>query len=154
MLTEDELRWIEEEKAAAERPRAACIDALRAVQRRRGWVSDEVISEVAALLGMSPAELDDVATFYNFIYRRPVGRHVVHVCDSVICWMMGGDRLARSLVERTGAMSGGTSADGRFTLLPVACLGACDRAPAIMIDEDLVTDLAPEALDRILGRYE
>lgn len=153
MLTEDEIRRIEQEKAVAERPRAACIDALRVVQRRRGWVSDEVLAGVAARLGMTPAELDDVATFYNFIYRRPVGRHVIHVCDSVSCWMLGEERLSRALVERTGARPGQTSPDGRFTLLPVACLGACDRAPAILIDEDLVTDLGPEALDRILERY-
>ncbi|MBI2893340.1 MAG: NADH-quinone oxidoreductase subunit NuoE [Deltaproteobacteria bacterium] len=154
MLQDDEIREIEEEKAAAEHPRAACIDALRAVQRRRGWVSDEVLAEVAELLGMSVAELDDVASFYNLVYRRPVGRHVILVCDSVSCWIMGGERLGRSLVLSTGARPGETSADGRFTVLPVACLGACDRAPAIMIDEDLHADLAPEALARILERYE
>ncbi len=153
MLHDDEKTEIEREKAAAEHPRAACIDALRAVQRRRGWVPDEELAEVARLLGMSVAELDDVATFYNLVYRRPVGRHVILVCDSVSCWMMGGERLVRSLVERAGAQPGETSPDGRFTILPVACLGACDRAPAIMIGEDLHADLAPEALSRILERY-
>lgn len=154
MLTPDEVREIEELLVHYPTRRGGAIDALVALQRRRRWIADDSLADLAALLGMTTHELDSIATFYNLVYRRPVGRHVILLCDSVSCWIMGGERLGRSLVLSTGARPGETSADGRFTVLPVACLGACDRAPAIMIDEDLHADLAPEALARILERYE
>ena len=111
-------------------PRAACIEALKLVQSRHRWISDGRLGEVAALLGMTADELDGVATFYNLIFRRPVGRHVVLLCDSVSCWVMGQERLLEHLTRRLGIGFGGTTADGRFTLLPTVCLGFCDRAPA------------------------
>jgi NADH-quinone oxidoreductase subunit E len=103
---------------------------------------------------MSPTELDGIATFYSLIYRRPVGRHVLHFCDSVSCWLLGAESLAAHLRERYGAAPGETSADGRFTVLPIPCLGACDRAPAVMLDGDLHTDQDPARLDRLLEGCE
>ena len=86
---------------------------------------------------MTPAELDGVATFYNLIFRKPVGRHVILVCDSVSCWMHGLRDAARPPASAPGHRSSGeTTADGRFTLLPIVCLGACDQAPAMMVDDD------------------
>jgi len=82
-----------------------------------------------------------------------VGRHTIFVCDSVSCWIMGHEALLRHLRERYGLSPGQTTRDGRFTLLPVSCLGACDGAPAVMIDRDLHVDLDPEKLDRLLDRY-
>ncbi|HEY8519166.1 MAG TPA: NADH-quinone oxidoreductase subunit NuoE [Gammaproteobacteria bacterium] len=154
VLTQEEIAAIEREAALYERKRAACIDALKIVQRRHGWVSDEQLREVARLLDMSVDELDGVATFYNLLYRRPVGRHVVHVCDSVSCWLMGATNVAEHLRERFGARFGETTADGRFTLLPIPCLGACDRAPTMLVDGDLHTDLDPERAEQALARYE
>jgi NADH-quinone oxidoreductase subunit E len=102
---------------------------------------------------MTPDELESVATFYNLIFRRPVGRHVILICDSVTCWIMGYDRLRQHLTSRLGIQLGETSADGRFTLLPNVCLGTCDHAPALMIDDDLHRDLDAAQLDDILAKY-
>jgi len=153
-LSAEERSEIDEELAQMPTRQAAGIEALKVVQRRRGWVSDAGLRAVAAHLEVAPDELDGVATFYNLIYRRPVGRHVILLCDSVSCWVMGCDPLIGALRAKLGIGLGETTADGRFTLLPVACLGICDHAPAIMIDDDLHVDLEPDALDGILARYE
>jgi NADH-quinone oxidoreductase subunit E len=153
MLSEDERREIEDELPRYPQKRAASVEALKLVQKHRGWVSDEDLEDVAALLEMSPEELDGVATFYNLIYRRPVGRHVILLCDSVSCWITGSDALCRRICERLSLRPGETDRDGRFTVLPMACLGTCDHAPAIMVDEDLHRDLTPDDVDRILSRY-
>jgi NADH-quinone oxidoreductase subunit E len=153
MLTEEERREIEAELAHYEHKQAACIKAMKIVQQRRGWVSDESIRDIAQVLEMSPDELDSVATFYNLIFRRPVGRHVIFVCDSASCWIMGYGGIREQLTHRLGIQLGETSADGRFTLLPIACLGTCDHAPALMIDNDLYRDLGPKQMDEILARY-
>ena len=154
MLTAEERREIEEELPRYPTRQAVCIDAMKIVQKHRGWVSDESLGDIAELLGMSRHELDAVATFYNLIFRKPVGRHVIFVCDSVSCWIMGYERLYRSLSDRLGIGFGQTTADGRFTLLPIVCLGACDRAPAMMIDGTLHANLDPDRLAPILDRYE
>ena len=152
MLTEEERRDIEREILQNERKRAAAVEVLKIVQKHRGWVSDE-IHDLAGILEMTPAELDAVATFYSLIFRKPVGKHVILVCDSVSCWVMGYEKILDQLTSRLGIGLNETSADGQFTLLPVACLGACDRAPAMMIDEMLYTDLTPEKIDGILEKY-
>jgi NADH-quinone oxidoreductase subunit E len=154
VLTVREKREIEAEIEHYQDPRAACVDAMKIVQRHRGWVSDEALQDLAPLLGMSLEELDGVATFYNLIFRRPVGEHVIMVCDSVSCWLTGYERVRDHLFARLGITMGETTADGRFTLLPIVCLGACERAPAMMIDGNLHADLSPEGIDAILDEYE
>ncbi len=153
MLTEEEKLEIEHEAAQYAYKQAACIDALKIVQSHRGWVSDEGIRDVAEYLRMSADEVDSVATFYSLIYRKPVGRHVILLCDSVTCWIMGYEPLRQHLADSLGIGLGETSADGRFTLLPVACLGACDHAPAMIVDGDFYGDLDNEQVDRILAGY-
>lgn len=153
MLTERERQEITAELAHSPSPQAASIEALKIVQRHRRWVSDEALRDVAEALGMTAHELDNVATFYNLIYRRPVGRHVILLCDSVSCWIVGYREIHAALKERLGVDFGGTTEDGRFTLLPMACLGACDHAPVLMIGEDTHRDVTPEGLDEILERY-
>ncbi len=154
MLSREEKEEIEAAAAAFPVRQSVAIDALRIVQRYRGWVPDEAIDDLGELLEMSTAELDGVASFYNLIFRRPVGRHVILACDSVSCWLLGSDGLMEYISGRLGIASGQTTADGRFTLLPSVCLGACDRAPVMMIDDDLHTNLDAEKVDRILERYE
>jgi NADH-quinone oxidoreductase subunit E len=154
MLTDEERREIEEEIAHYPFRRAACVEALKVVQGHRGWVPDEQITDLAPLLEMTPDELDAVATFYSFIFRRPVGKHVILVCDSVSCWVMGCETVARHLMERLGIAFGETTPDGLFTLLPAACLGECDHAPAIMIGERVYVDVKPEDIETILREYE
>lgn len=154
MLTADERAAIEALRAHhREDPQGAVIDALMEIRMRRGYVSDEALADLADLLGISVHELDSVATFYNLIYRRPVGRHVILLCDSVSCWIMGYESVRDHLTEKLGIGLGQTTADGRFTLLTVPCLGACDEAPAMMVDEDLHGHLTPERIDRILEQY-
>ncbi|MCL4302220.1 MAG: NADH-quinone oxidoreductase subunit NuoE [Anaerolineae bacterium] len=153
MLTEAEKREIEAELAHYEHKQAACIDALKIVQQHRGWVSDESLHALADFLEMTPDELDNVATFYNLIFRRPVGRHVIFVCNSVSCWIMGYEQVRQHLSERLGIAFGQTTTDGEFTLLPIQCLGTCDHAPALMIGDDLHRDVTPEQLDLLLQQY-
>ncbi|MFA6111588.1 MAG: NADH-quinone oxidoreductase subunit NuoE [Candidatus Latescibacterota bacterium] len=154
MLTDEMRHEIQAEAGLHEQARAACIEAMRIVQRHRGWVDDQSVREIAELLAMTPDDVDGVATFYNLIRRRPVGRHVILVCTSVSCWIMGSGPLLRHLEARLGIGLGETTADGRFTLLPNQCLGTCDHAPALMIDDDLHRDLDAERLDAALARYE
>jgi NADH-quinone oxidoreductase subunit E len=132
---------------------AACTEALRIVQQHRGWIDDESIREIAAHLGMTTHELDSVATFYNLIHRRPVGRHVIRMCASVSCWVMGYDPLREALLKKLGVTLGQTTSDGRFTVVPNQCLGTCDHAPALMIDGDLHQDVDPANLDALLSKY-
>jgi NADH-quinone oxidoreductase subunit E len=153
LLTAEEQNEINHELSHYPNKQAVCIDAMLIVQRHRGWVSDESIRDLADYLEMSTAGLDGVATFYNLIRRKPVGRHVALICDSISCWIMGCDRVRDQLCARLGTTLGGSTADGRFTLLPIVCLGACDHAPAIMIDDDLHTDLDEHRIDQILEQY-
>lgn len=154
MLTDTERREIETELAHYPNKRAACVEALKVVQRHRSWISDDSLRAVAELLEMTPDELDGVATFYNLLFRKPVGRHVLFLCNSISCWLMGHDDLREALERRLGIRYGQTTADGRFTLLPIVCLGACDQAPVMMIDEDLHRRVNPTQIENLLKTYE
>lgn len=154
MLTEKEKGKIDKEISHFPVRSAACIEALKVVQEERGWISDQNIKDIADYLEMSAEQVDGVATFYNLIFRKPVGRHVILMCDSISCWILGYERLVEHLSQKLNIRWGETTADNRFTLLPIPCLGTCDRAPALMIDKDLHRDLNEEKLDEILNRYE
>ena len=136
-----------------EQPQAACIEALKIVQRRHGWVPDAAIPAIARVLGVGPASVEGVATFYSLIFRQPVGRHVILVCDSSSCFLTGFDQLRQALSEHLGIELGQTTADGRFTLLPVCCLGACDGGPALMIDDDVYGPVGVDDLPELLEGY-
>ena len=153
MLSPEERQEIEAELARYPVKQAVTIDALLIVQKHRGWISDESLKDLAEFLGMTVEDLDGVATFYNLIFRKPVGRHVVTVCDSVSCWIMGYEKIRRRLTKDLGIELGQTTSDGRFTLLPIVCLGTCDHAPAMMVGRDLYRDLTPEKLQGILKKY-
>ncbi len=153
MLTEEIKQEIEAEFERLENKGSACIEAMQIVTRHFGWLSDETIRELAAFLEMTPDELDGVATFYNHLFRKPVGRHLILVCDSVTCYIMGYEQLIDHLKTSLGVEYGQTTADGRFTLLPIQCLGVCEQAPALMIDDEVYGDLDPAKLDQILAKY-
>jgi NADH-quinone oxidoreductase subunit E len=153
MLTEEEKRIIEEEIREYDQKTAACISAMKVVQRQRGWVPDEAIKDISEILGMTPDELDGVATFYSLIFRKPLGKHVILVCDSISCWIMGYERILSHLKTKLGIELGETSEDGKFTLLPIACIGSCDNAPAIIIDNEVYRNLDIKKIDDILGKY-
>src|ERR1700690_3228045 len=153
MITEIERREIEQEIKKAPTKKALPIYVLKVVQKHRRWVPDEALEEAADMLGMTPAEIDSIATFFSLIYRRPVGQHVILVCDSASCWLVGYENVKQHLMEMLGISLGETTEDERFTLLPSACLGGCEEAPAMMIDDDLYTHLTPSLVDEILRKY-
>src|SRR6056297_1788306 len=124
-LADWERAAIDEELEKYEDAGAVGVEALRAVQAERGWVSDEALRAVADYTGIPASQLEGVATFYNLVFRQPVGRHVIFVCDSVSCWLCGYDQLVDALRGKLGIDFGQTTEDGRFTLLPSVCLGNC-----------------------------
>ena len=151
MLSAAELGEIDAEISHVPYRSAVAIDALKIVQAHRGWVSDESLQAIARHLDMSAEELDGIATFYNLIYRRPVGEQVILLCNSISCWIKGCDKLQQKLTEQLGVGLGETTPDNRYTLLPVTCLGACDKAPVLMVGEDLHEDVSEQGLAGLLG---
>jgi NADH-quinone oxidoreductase subunit E len=133
--------------------RAASIDALKIVQKRHGWVPDDAIAAIGGILDIPSADVEGVATFYNLIFRRPVGRHVIKVCDSIGCFLTGYDDLAAALKQHLNIDFGQTTADGRFTLLPICCLGNCDKGPTLMIDDDTHGPVLPARVATLLEPY-
>ena len=153
-LTETEIQAIDHEVSLVPYKKAAVIEALKIVQQNRGWISDESVEGIAGYLDMNAAEVDSVATFYNLIFRKPVGRHVILLCDSISCYVMGYRKLYEILQKELKIKFGETTADKKFTLLPNACLGCCDHAPALMIGGDLYMDIKVEDVAEILKKYE
>lgn len=150
-LSEAEIEEILEEASHYPQKSGASIEALKIVQKYRRWVSDSSLKQVADLLNMSVDELDGVATFYNLIYRKPVGRKVILTCDSVSCWMLGSDQIQKKICSQLGVGLGETTEDGEYTVLPIVCLGACDHAPVLMVGDTLHHDVNEAQLEQILG---
>ena len=153
-ISDQERKEIEDMFPHVPYKKAVCIDALRIVQKYHGWVSDEAVKELSEILEMSSDEIDSVATFYTMVFRRPVGRHVIMICDSISCWIMGYEQILEALKNKLSIKFGETTADNRFTLLPIVCLGNCDHAPTMLIDRDLHNDVTLDKLDEILERYQ
>jgi NADH-quinone oxidoreductase subunit E len=154
VLSDAERHDIEHAMEHYENPRAATIDALKTVQDARGWVSDGAIDAIAGVLGIPASDVDGVATFYNRIYRQPVGRHVISVCDSIGCFLTGYEDVKTEMQKQLGIQYGQTTADGRFTLLPICCLGNCDKGPTLMVDNDTHGPVAPSDVAALLEQYK
>jgi NADH-quinone oxidoreductase subunit E len=152
MLPKELLETLQSQIANVDHPRELAVDVMFALQNHYGYLSDEALEEGARLLGMTPIELEELATFYDFIYREPVGRYVIHVCDGVVCWMNGYDRVMDYLSKKFGIKPGETTEDGLFTILPTACIGYCDLSPAMLINGRPYGPLTPEKIDDILNR--
>jgi len=152
MLPKDLNEALSRDVAMSDHPREKVIDVMFELQGHYGYMSDEAMQEASKLLGMTTLELEELATFYDFVYREPVGKYVIHVCDSTICWMLGHESVLDYLRSRLGLKVWGTTADGLFTLLPVCCIGYCDRAPAMMINRKVYGHLTPEKIDSILRK--
>jgi NADH-quinone oxidoreductase subunit E len=153
MLSPKEKEEIHEEIKLYPYPAAACIDALKIVQEHRGWISDEAVSDIAAELGIPAEEVESIATFYTRIYRKPVGRNIILICDNISCMIMGYESVYKKISEKLSIHFGETTADGRFTLLPISCLGDCDHAPSMMINNDLHNNIEISKIDEILENY-
>ncbi|KRW64925.1 NADH-quinone oxidoreductase subunit NuoE [Stutzerimonas nitrititolerans] len=154
VLSETERSAIEHEMHHYEDPRAASIEALKIVQKARGWVPDGACDAIGAILGIPASDVEGVATFYSQIFRVPVGRHIIRVCDSMTCYIGGHESVLDSIRNEIGIEPGQTSTDGRFTLIPVCCLGNCDKAPALMIDDDTFGDVQPGGVAQLLEAYQ
>jgi NADH-quinone oxidoreductase subunit E len=153
LLPQHQIDAFRAKAAAIDHPHELIVDALRAIQTHHGWVPDAGVELVAELLGVLPVEVEEVATFYDKIFRRPVGKRVIHVCDSICCWANGGEALAAHLQQALGIGFGETTGDGIFTLLPTCCLGACGEAPAMMVGLTTHGHLTAEKIDKILAGY-
>jgi len=154
MLSEEEKTEILKEIKQYPYPSAACIDALKIVQEHRGWVSDDAVKDIAQFLQLSNEDVDGVATFYSRIYRKPVGRNVILICDGVSCMIMGYESIYEYISKKLSIQFGQTTSDNRYTLLPVSCLGDCDHAPAMMINNDHFNKLTLDKVDEILEKYK
>ena len=152
MLTDEKIRELTERVRSLPYPEEALVDLMHEAQEACGYLSDEAVDAVARIAGVNPARVDQLATFYNLIFRRPVGRKVILVCDSISCWVMGMEDVFEHLKRRLGVELGGTTDDGAFTLLPIVCLGACHVAPAMMVGKTLYGNLTPERIDGILEK--
>jgi len=117
-----------------EHRKSAVIPALYLVQEQIGYVSAPAIRHVAGVLGITQAEVDDVVTYYAMFFRKPVGKYVIQVCRTLSCALRGAERLTEELERALGVGVGGTDATGTFTLMEMECLGACDRAPVVMVN--------------------
>lgn len=152
-LSAVEREAIEQEMQHYEDSRAASIEALKIVQQQRGWVPDGACEAIGAVLGIPAADIEGVATFYSQIFRQPVGRHIIRVCDSMTCFIGGHESILESIRAQLDIVPGQTTGDGRFTLLPVCCLGNCDKAPALMIDDDTFGDVRADDVAALLESY-
>jgi NADH-quinone oxidoreductase subunit E len=123
-------------KYPPDRKRSAVLAALFLVQEQQGYLTANGMRAVAEALDMTPAEVEDVATYYVMFFKEKVGRHVLQVCRTLSCALAGAERVTEALSEKLGIAPGETDASGLFTLLEFECLGACDRAPIVMINNE------------------
>ncbi len=152
MLPKELLQTLQAQIARVDHPRELAVDIMFALQNYYGYLSDEALEEGAHLLGMTPLELEEIATFYDFVYREPVGKYVIHICDGVVCWINGYNSVLDYLSKKLGIRPGETTEDGLFTILPTACIGYCDLSPAMLINGRAYGPLTPEKIDDILNR--
>lgn len=142
-------------KYPAERKQSAVMAALRIAQDQNGgWLTTELMDAVAGYLEMAPIAVYEVATFYSMYQLEPVGRHKINVCTNISCLLRGSEDVVAHLQKRLGIKLGETSADGRFTLKEVECLGACVNAPVAQIARQYYEQLTPELIDRIIDGLE
>jgi NADH-quinone oxidoreductase subunit E len=154
MFSREEQKEIDVELGKYAVKSAAGLEVLKIVQKHRGWISDETLGEVARTVEMSDDELDSVASSYNHIFRKQVGRHCIYICDGMTCWIKKYEDLINHICKRFGIATGQTTKDGRFTLLVSSCLGVCEKAPVMMVDNDLYVELDIAKVDKILNNYK
>ncbi len=153
-LSEKTLEEIDEVIARYPARQSALLPALWLAQKEQGFCSLEAQEQIAEKIGVSPAFVSGVVSFYTMYHTRPVGRHVIDVCTTVSCWLRGGDDLVRHLEEKLGIKTGETTSDGRFTLRTVECLGSCGTAPMCQVGDDYHEDLTLEKLDAVLEKLK
>lgn len=130
------------------------LPALYQAQKRFGWLSLEALEEVSKELEVPRATVRSVATFYSMYKNRPMGRHVIQICTNVSCMIFGAERLVDIIKKHYGVETGGTSADNRFSLIIMECIGACGTAPAMLVNTDFHENLTEENIIKILDEYK
>ncbi len=146
-------RWIS--NYPADQKQSAVMAALRILQDQNGgWLSHELMDAIAAYLDMPPIAVYEVATFYSMYRLEPCGRHKINVCTNISCLLCGSEEVVAHLQERLGIKLGETTADGKFTLSEVECLGACVGAPMMQVNRDYHERLTPETIDAILDSLQ
>jgi len=153
MFSEDVMKEIKELRAKYPNARAALLPAMYVAQREFGWLSPEAYEAVSEMLGVPKATARGVGTFYAMYKHRPMGRHIVQLCTNVSCMILGAERLVDLLKSRYGLEPGGTTADGRFSLVIMECIGACGTAPAMLVNDDFYENLTEKYLEEILEKY-
>lgn len=153
-LSAEEIAEIEHEMTLYPDKKAVGLEALKIVQKHQGWVSDESLLAISKYLDVPVADLEGVATFFNLVYREPVGKRVILFCRSVSCWITGCEGIRSHIKDKLGIDYGQTTADGEYTMIPVPCLGDCDKGPVMMVGEDLHRHLTPEKVDEIIAAYK
>lgn len=148
------LEEINEVKSKYHDARFCILPALYIFQREYGWLSLEALEAIADILNIPKATVKGVSTFYTMFNHKPMGRHIIQMCTNVACMIMGGERLLDIFKEEYGLEPGATTQDGRFSLVIMECIGACDKAPAMLVDTDLHGGLTEENIMNILGRYK
>jgi NADH-quinone oxidoreductase subunit E len=151
MLTEEEKQALEKEVKGYVYRHAAKLSVLNWLQEKRGWISEETMKDAADFLEITGDELESVASFYNLIYRKQVGKKVIHLCNSASCWMMGEPEVREKIQKNLKVKMGETTEDGNFTLLPIVCLGNCDNAPTMLVGKKLCNKVKPEDVEKILA---
>ena len=135
----------------AEQRKSAILYALFLVQKQQGYISGASMRFVADQIRCTPADVEDVVSYYTMFYTKPVGKYVINVCRTLSCALLGAERVTEELTAKLGITPGHTTADGMFTLMEVECLGACDRAPVLMINDDgWHEQLAPEQVGQFV----
>ncbi len=134
---------------------AALLPALWMLQEARGWVSEDGMAEIAALLDITPAYVKGVVTFYTMYHQHPVGKYFIQVCTTSPCNVCGAEDVVQAFLEKTGCGElGVTSSDGRYTVIEVECLGACGFATPVMVNADFLESITPENVPDVLARYK
>lgn len=153
MLSSEARERILQLKSRYPQAKSALLPALHLAQREHdGWLSDELMAEVAEVMGLPPAEVRSVVSFYTMFNRRPVGKYLVQVCTNLSCSLLGAEHIVEHLERKLGIEVGGTTPDGLFSLLEVECLGSCGTAPVMQINDTYYEDLTVERVDEILSQ--
>jgi NADH-quinone oxidoreductase E subunit len=144
---------VREETATNDGSKAGILELLEEEQDISGYLSPEFISQTAKSLGISVSEVYGVATFYSFLCTRPLGRNVIRLCKSLPCFLKNSNLVIDSINKELGIKPGETTADGRFSFELTNCIGACDKAPAMIVNHDVHGNLTPEKISQVLEGY-
>lgn len=153
-FTDSEILKIKSKVKSYPQSKAALIEVLKIIQKERRWINTDIIFALSNLLNISVSEIEGIATFYSHIFRKPVGYNIIRYCDSMVCFVNGYQKIELELKKILKINIGETTKNKRFTLLPTCCLGACDKGPVLLINEDLYTHVKVSKIYNFLEKYK